>query len=107
MSTIRTLRQARGLTQFDLAIQVGVQPLTVSLWERGERTPHVSPLRMLGRVFEMCSDDIQLELRDKPALLPYRPRMKREPGRAAPNREQHEPGSDSDARPISPKSGDA
>ncbi len=63
MKTIRTLRQERGLTQFELALQIGVQPQTVYLWESGRRTPMVQQLRRLGQVFEMCSDDIDLEPR--------------------------------------------
>ncbi len=59
--TIRTLRQARGWTQFDLALRVGVQPQAVYFWESGRRTPQVPQLRRLGEVFEMCSDDITLE----------------------------------------------
>jgi transcriptional regulator with XRE-family HTH domain len=38
MSTIRTLRQERGWTQFELALKVGVQPQAVYLWESGRRT---------------------------------------------------------------------
>ena len=60
MTTIRSLRQARGWTQFALALQVGVHPQAVSYWETGRRTPQVAPMRTLGRVFGRCSDDIDL-----------------------------------------------
>ena len=59
--TIRALRQERGWTQFELALRVSVQPQTVYLWERGRRTPLVPQLRKLGRVFDLCSDEIDLE----------------------------------------------
>ena len=61
MQTIRALRQARGWTQFELALKVGVQPQAVYLWERGRRTPQVPQLRKLGEVFGLCSDEIVLE----------------------------------------------
>lgn len=60
MLTIRELRQKRGWTQFQLALKVGVQPQTVYLWESGRRMPLVPQLRKLGRVFELCSDEIVL-----------------------------------------------
>jgi len=61
MKTIRSLRRERGWTQFDLALEVGVQPQTVYLWEKGQRLPRVPQLRRLGQIFEICSDDIALE----------------------------------------------
>jgi DNA-binding XRE family transcriptional regulator len=60
MQTIRALRRARGWTQFDLALAVGVQPQTVYLWESGRRQPQVSQMRKLGAVFGICSDEIDL-----------------------------------------------
>lgn len=61
MKTIRELRQERGWTQYELAVKVGVHPQAVYLWESGRRTPQVPQLRKLGRLFGMCSDDIELE----------------------------------------------
>lgn len=60
MKTIRELRQERGWTQYELALKVGVHPQAVYLWESGRRTPQVPQLRKLGRIFELCSDDIDL-----------------------------------------------
>ena len=66
VKTIRALRQARGWTQFELALKVGVQPHSVYLWESGRRMPQVPQLRKLGAIFGMCSDDIDLEpVRDR------------------------------------------
>ena len=70
MKTIRDLRQARGWSQFALALRVGVQPQAVYLWERGKRTPQVLPLRRLGVAFGLCSDDIVLEPRGEPGAPP-------------------------------------
>ena len=60
METIRALRQERGWTQYELALKVGVHPQAVYLWESGRRTPQVMQLRKLGKVFERCSDEIDL-----------------------------------------------
>jgi DNA-binding XRE family transcriptional regulator len=61
MKTIRQLRQGQSWTQFELALQVGVQPQTVYLWESGRRLPQVTQLRKLGQLFGICSDEITLE----------------------------------------------
>ena len=60
MTTIDMLRRQRGWTQFELALAVGVQPQTIYLWESGRRQPKVSQMRKLGKVFGMCSDEIDL-----------------------------------------------
>jgi DNA-binding XRE family transcriptional regulator len=60
MTTIDMLRRERGWTQFELALAVGVQPQTIYLWESGRRQPKVSQMRKLGKVFGMCSDEIDL-----------------------------------------------
>jgi DNA-binding XRE family transcriptional regulator len=60
MKTIRELRQERGLSQNDLAIQIGVHPQAVYLWESGRRMPLVPQIRKLGRLFGICSDEIML-----------------------------------------------
>lgn len=87
MSTIRALRQARGWTQFELALKVGVQPQAVYLWESGRRIPQVPQLRRLGEVFGMCSDDIDLELSADQRPAGHRPRADRRPGEAPPGRD--------------------
>ncbi len=58
--SIRAVRQARGWTQFELALEVGVHPQAVYLWESGRRTPQVPQLRKLGALFGLCSDEIVL-----------------------------------------------
>jgi DNA-binding XRE family transcriptional regulator len=60
VTTIRELRQARGWTQYELALKVGVHPQAVYLWETGRRTPQVPQMRRLGQAFGMCSDEIDL-----------------------------------------------
>jgi DNA-binding XRE family transcriptional regulator len=63
MSTIRTLREGQGWSQYELALRVGVHPQAVYLWEHGRRTPKVTQMRTLGTVFGLCSDAIELEPR--------------------------------------------
>lgn len=74
MKSIGELRRARGWTQFELALAVGVQPQTVYLWESGRRQPQVSQMRKLGQVFGLCSDEIDLT----PVRDTYRARSRRE-----------------------------
>ncbi|MCA9878966.1 MAG: helix-turn-helix transcriptional regulator [Thermomicrobiales bacterium] len=81
MKTIWELRRERGWTQFDLALAVGVQPQTVYLWESGRRQPQVSQMRKLGKVFGICSDEIDLT----PAKETYRTASRR--GRASQTQE--------------------
>jgi len=87
MKTIRGLRQARGWTQFELALKVGVQPQAVYLWESGRRSPQVPQMRRLGQIFGMCSDEIELEPGHVPAANPHCPHADRHPGEAVPGRD--------------------
>lgn len=88
MRTIRELRLQRGWTQFQLALAVGVQPQTIYLWESGRRQPQVSQMRKLGQVFDLCSDEIDLERGSH-----GQSRMTRRLGESTPGREQ-------DGRPV-------
>lgn len=49
MDTIRAARKARGLTQVELAEQLGVSQSTVAGWESGRRTVE------LARLYDVCS----------------------------------------------------
>jgi DNA-binding XRE family transcriptional regulator len=85
MKTIRELRRDRGWTQFELALAVGVQPQTIYLWESGRRLPQVPQVRKLGAVFDMCSDDIDLEpLVNRRAAALHPPQAHRRPGEPDP-----------------------
>lgn len=96
--TIRELRQARGWTQFELALKVGVQPQAVYLWESGRRIPQVAQLRKLGALFGICSDEIDLVVarNAEDVQRPHADRHPDEPvpgrsrgGRAAPRGDRH------------------
>ena len=89
MKTIRALRQARGWTQFELALRVGVQPQAVYLWESGRGSPQVPQLRRLGEDFGLCSDEIDLGPTAGAGdadRQPHRPRADRHPEEPVPGR---------------------
>jgi len=60
VKTIRELRQERTWSQYELALQIGVHPQAVYLWESGRRMPLVPQVRKLEQVFGLCSDEIVL-----------------------------------------------
>ncbi|MEM9754224.1 MAG: helix-turn-helix domain-containing protein [Planctomycetota bacterium] len=47
---IKSLRHALGLTQQVLATKLGVTPLTVSRWERGQVSPNPQAVKKLRRL---------------------------------------------------------
>lgn len=48
--TMRTARQAAGLSQRDVADLLGCDPMTVSRWERGVHEPKLAELRRYAGV---------------------------------------------------------
>ncbi|MDP9352445.1 MAG: helix-turn-helix domain-containing protein [Chloroflexota bacterium] len=60
MKTIRELLEQQGWTQLQLAIKLGVTPVTVYNWERGKTEPKVGQFRSLARVLGVSMDDIAL-----------------------------------------------
>ena len=60
MKTIRELRDGRGWTQLELAVKIGVTPLTIYNWEHGKYEPTASKLRAIAQAFEVSMDDIAL-----------------------------------------------
>lgn len=61
MQTIRELREAAGLTQVQLAHEVGVTPSAVYNWERGRNEPKASEVRSMARRFGVSMDAIAFE----------------------------------------------
>jgi transcriptional regulator with XRE-family HTH domain len=59
--TIRELREARGWTQLELGNKLGVTPVTVYNWERGQHMPTAPQLRALGLTLGVKMDDIDFE----------------------------------------------
>jgi transcriptional regulator with XRE-family HTH domain len=60
LETIRQARERRGWTQLQVAIQLGVTPVTVYNWERGKSEPRVSQFRELARLFAVSMDELAL-----------------------------------------------
>jgi transcriptional regulator with XRE-family HTH domain len=88
MATIRELRRARGWTQFELALRVGVQPQAIYLWESGRRMPQVPQLRRLGELFGLCSDEIDLVLARRGEEAGERPSIDRRLDERVPGRDR-------------------
>ena len=61
MKTIRQLREAKGETQLQLAVALGVTPATVYNWERGQFEPKATQLRALAKHFGVSMDAIDFE----------------------------------------------
>jgi len=74
MPTIRDLREARGLTQKELAQQVGVSALSVYNWEGGRKVPGGLHLFKLANVLGVAAGDIELLSEQLPPRRPGRPR---------------------------------
>lgn len=55
---IRSLRQARSLTQTELAARLGIAAATVVKWEAGQVEPRLRQLRSLAEVFGVTIDDL-------------------------------------------------
>ena len=53
---IRTLRKRRGLTQEQLAEQLGISVMTVRRWEWGQRTPRAEELQKLAEALGTTTD---------------------------------------------------
>jgi len=64
MPTIRELRQAAGLSQFELATVLKVSPSAVYKWERGVTEPRASRLKQMARLFAVSMDDIEFPTGD-------------------------------------------
>ena len=55
---LRIARRSAGLTQKQLAAALGVEPITVSRWERGVTTPSLPRLRRIAEVTETTVSDL-------------------------------------------------
>lgn len=66
MWTIHQLREERGWTLLQLAIKLGVTPVTIYNWERGRTEPRVSQFRRLASLFEGRMGDIPLADEEAP-----------------------------------------
>ena len=55
---LRTARRSAGLTQKQLAAELGVESITVSRWERGVTTPSLPRLRRVAELTETTVSDL-------------------------------------------------
>lgn len=55
---ISQLRKALGLSQEQLAEQVGVSRQSISKWETGQSTPELDKLIQLSRIFGISTDEL-------------------------------------------------
>lgn len=50
---LRTLRQSRGYTQDKFSRLIGSNQVTLSSWERGQRTPSISTIKEIANIFHV------------------------------------------------------
>ena len=55
---LRVARRSAGLTQKQLADQLGVESITVSRWERGVTTPSIPRLRRIAELTQTSVSDL-------------------------------------------------
>ena len=55
---IKELRKSRNMTQNELAISVGVERTTVTMWETGNSVPSIDALKKLAAIFNCKIDDL-------------------------------------------------
>lgn len=55
---LEKLRKAKGLSQLELAEELGVSRQTVSRWERGKAAPSAESLATLGRAYGVSVDEL-------------------------------------------------
>jgi len=53
---LKALRKKKNLTQENLANSLSVSRQAICLWERGERTPKISTLTRVSRIFGVSID---------------------------------------------------
>ena len=49
--TLRELREAKGLTQLEVAIELKTTPGTISNWERGAQEPRLAQVTALSKLY--------------------------------------------------------
>ena len=60
---LKELRVEKGLTQRDIAYEVGLTPNSICEWEKGRSEPSSDALKKLAKIFE-CSIDFLLGISD-------------------------------------------
>lgn len=63
------LRHRRGLSQEQLADQLGVSRQAISKWEGGQSTPELEKLMAISKFFNISLDELTGELSDKTSVV--------------------------------------
>lgn len=58
MSTLKQLRERKGMTQKELAKSLGVDQSAVSLWEKGKTSPRADVAIRITQLLDCTLDDI-------------------------------------------------
>ncbi len=64
-SKLKTLRKGRGLTQLELSERLGLSRATISNYEVGRRSPHLSELRRFAEFYGVGLDYFGVETADE------------------------------------------
>jgi len=56
--TLRQLREARGLTQLEVATELKTYPGTVGNWERGVQEPRLAQITALAKLYGVTEGEI-------------------------------------------------
>ena len=56
--TLKGLREAKGLTQLEVAYKLGITPNTVGNWERGVQEPRFSQVPALAELYGVTLQQI-------------------------------------------------
>lgn len=62
---LKTLRKGRKLTQEELSIRLGLSRATISNYEVGRRSPHLSELKRFAEFYGVSLDYFGVETQDK------------------------------------------
>ena len=62
---LKTLRKGRDLTQLELSEKIGLSRATLSNYEVGRRTPHLSELRRFAEFYGVSLDYFGIETKDE------------------------------------------
>ena len=64
-SKLKTLRKGRGLTQLELSERLNLSRATISNYEVGRRSPHLSELRRFAEFYGVSLDYFGVETEDE------------------------------------------
>ncbi|MBA2678215.1 MAG: helix-turn-helix transcriptional regulator [Ktedonobacteraceae bacterium] len=56
--TLKELREAKNLTQLEVAYELKTTPGTISNWERGVQEPRLNQVQSLAKLYGVSTDEI-------------------------------------------------